>query len=65
MAAAIALRPLWCPPPSTAAYKISQHAAQQVYVVKTKEYYCFYCLLAILRHGASSKQHACVFAGCG
>jgi hypothetical protein len=36
---------------------ISQHAAQQVYVVKTRKYYCFYYLLAILRH------NACVFVG--
>jgi hypothetical protein len=26
---------------------ISQHAVQQVYVIKTREYYCFYYLLAI------------------
>jgi hypothetical protein len=31
---------------------ISQHAARQVYVVKTRKYYCFYYLLAILRHDA-------------
>jgi hypothetical protein len=42
MVAAIALRSPWHPPPGTAAYNISQHAVQQVYVVKTREYYCFY-----------------------
>ncbi len=49
-------------PPHTA---ISQHDAQQgVYVLKTRKYYCFYYLLAILRHNASLTHHACVFAGC-
>ncbi len=38
----------------------SQHAAQQVYVVKTRKYTCFYYLLAILRHDALSTHHACV-----
>jgi hypothetical protein len=31
-------------PPHTT---ISQHAVRQVYVVKTKEYICYYYLLAI------------------
>jgi hypothetical protein len=39
----------------------SQDAVQQVYVIKTREYYCFYYLLAILRHDASSTCNACVF----
>jgi hypothetical protein len=26
---------------------ISQHAVQQVYAIKTREYYCFYYLLSI------------------
>jgi hypothetical protein len=43
-------------PPHTA---MSHHAAQQVYVVKTRKYYCFYYLLAILRHDASSTRLAC------
>ncbi len=43
---------------------ISQHAAWQVYVVKTREYYCFYYLFAILRHDALSTCRACVFSGC-
>ncbi len=43
---------------------ISQHTAQQVYVIKTRKYYCFYYLLAILRHDALSTHRACVFAGC-
>ncbi len=48
------------PPPTT----INQHAAWQVYVVKTREYYCFYYLLAILRRDALPTGRACVFAGC-
>ncbi len=43
---------------------LSQHAAQQVYVVQTREYYCFYYLLAFLRHDVLSMCHACVFMGC-
>ncbi len=42
----------------------SQHAARQVNVVKTRKYYCFYYLLAILRHDALSTCPACVFVGC-
>ncbi len=49
-------------PPALPHTKISQHAARQVYVVKTREKYCFYYLLAILRHDASLTRHACVFA---
>jgi hypothetical protein len=37
---------------------ISQYAVQQVYVIKTKKYYCFYYLLAILWHDASLTCHA-------
>ncbi len=48
-------------PPHTA---ISQHAARQVYVVKTREYYCFYYLLAILRHEASSTHRQCTVPVC-
>ncbi len=40
MAAVIALWPPWCFPPGTATYY--NYAAQQVYFVKTREYYCFY-----------------------
>ncbi len=52
-------------PPHTA---ISQHAVQQVYVVKTRIYYCFYYVLAILRHDASSTHlwravHVCLQVG--
>jgi hypothetical protein len=39
---------------------ISQHAVQQVYVIKTREYYCFYYLVAILMHNASSTCQACI-----
>jgi hypothetical protein len=35
------------PPPATLYTTISQHDAQQVYVVKTRGYYCFYYLLAL------------------
>jgi len=35
------------PPPAPPQTTISQHAAQQVYLVKTREYDCFYYLLAI------------------
>ena len=59
MAAAIAQQPrhgaLSLAPPHTT---ISQHAVRQVYVIKTREYYCVYYLLAILRHNASSTHHA-------
>ncbi len=48
-------------PPQTT---ISQHAAHKVYVVKTREYYCFCYLFAILRHNTLSTHRACVFAGC-
>ncbi len=44
-------------PPHTA---ISHYAVQQVYVVKTKEYYCFYYLIAILRHDTSLTCQASV-----
>ncbi len=47
MVAAVTLRPPWCPAPGAAAYNISQHAVQQVYVDKTKKYICYYYLLAI------------------
>jgi hypothetical protein len=47
MAAAVALRPPWCPPPALPHTTISQHAAQQVYLVNTTEYNCFYYVLAI------------------
>jgi len=50
MVAAVTLRPPWCPvPPAPPHTTISQHAVRQVYVVKTKEYICFYYLLAILK----------------
>jgi hypothetical protein len=59
MAAAIALWLPWCPPPAPLHTTISQHAAQQVYVVKTREYYCFTMyLLAILMHNASLTRRA-------
>ncbi len=35
------------PPPAPPHTTISQHAVQQVYVVKTKEYICYYYLFAI------------------
>jgi hypothetical protein len=35
------------PPPELPHTTISQHDAQQVYVVKTRGYYCFYYLLAL------------------
>ncbi len=42
-------------PPAPPQTTISQHAARQVYVVKTREYnYCFYYLLVMLRHNALS-----------
>jgi hypothetical protein len=41
MAAAIVLWPPWCPPQAPPHTTISQHAAQQVYVVKLREYDCF------------------------
>ncbi len=43
MGATIARWPLWCPLP-TPLYTttISQHAARQVYVINTREYYCFH-----------------------
>ncbi len=44
-------------PPHTT---ISQHAVRQVCVVKNREYYCFYYLLAILRHDTSLTCQACV-----
>jgi hypothetical protein len=50
MAAAVALRPPCpppLPPPALLHPTISQHAVQQVYVVKTKEFYCYYYLLAM------------------
>ncbi len=40
---------------------ISQHAVRQVYVVKSREYYCFCYLLAISRHDASLLCQAYVF----
>ncbi len=43
---------------------ISQHATQQVYVVKTREYYCFYYFLAILRHNALSTHRWCTVPEC-
>jgi hypothetical protein len=49
-------------PPAPPHTRISQHAARQVYVVKTREYYCFCHLLAILRHNPSLTCHACVFS---
>jgi len=52
-------------PPAPPHTTISQHAVRQVYVVKTREYYCVYYLLAILRHDALLTCHACVFFGCG
>jgi hypothetical protein len=51
-------------PPAPLHTTISQHAVQQVYAVKTREYYCFYYLLAVLRHDALLMHHACVFSGC-
>jgi hypothetical protein len=42
MAADVALRPPWCPPPTPPHAKISQHTMRQVYVAKTTEYNCFY-----------------------
>ncbi len=51
-------------PPTPPHTTISQHAAQQVYVVKTRENYCFYYLLAILKHNPSTTRCACVIAGC-
>jgi hypothetical protein len=57
MTATIPLRLPWCPPPPALPHTtISQHAAQQVYVVKSRKYYCFYYLLAILRHDALSTR---------
>jgi hypothetical protein len=47
-------------PPAPPHTIIGQHAVQQVYVVKTREYYCFYYLLAILRHDALLTCCACV-----
>ncbi len=47
-------------PPHTA---ISQHDAQQFYVLKIKKYYCFYYFFAILRHDALLTRRACVFVG--
>ncbi len=44
-------------PPHTT---ISQHAVWQFYVIKTRKYYCFYYLLAFLRHNASLTCPACV-----
>jgi len=35
------------PPPAPPHTTISEHAVRQVYVVKTKEYICYYYLLAI------------------
>jgi hypothetical protein len=59
MAAAIALWPPGALPPAPPHTTISQHAAQQVYVVETRENYCFAMyLLAILRHNASSACRA-------
>jgi hypothetical protein len=47
------------PPPAPPHTAISQHAARQVYVIKTREYYCFTVyLLAILRHNASLMRSA-------
>ncbi len=48
-------------PPRTA---ISQHAAQQVYVIKTRKKYCFYYLIAMLRHDASLTHRQCTFLVC-
>ncbi len=48
-------------PPHTA---ISQHAAQQVYVVKIRNYYRFYYLLAILRHDALLTHRRCTVPVC-
>ncbi len=55
--------PTWRPPlpygrhgallPAPPHTTISQHDAQQVYFIKTRGYYCFYYLLALLRHDAS------------
>jgi len=60
MAAAGALRPPWAPPLVLLHTTISQHAVQQVYVIKTKEYYCCYYLLALQRHDALLTCHAAV-----
>jgi hypothetical protein len=42
----------------------SQHAARQVYVINTRKYSCFYYLLAILRHDASSTHCWCAMPVC-
>ncbi len=60
MAAAVAPRPPWHPLFSTAAYYNQPTCVRQVYVIKTREYYCFYYLLANLRHDASLACQACV-----
>jgi hypothetical protein len=39
---------------------ISQHAAQQVYVIKTRKKYLYNHLLTMKRHNALSTCHACV-----
>ncbi len=38
------------PPPASLHTTISQHDAQQFYVIKTRGYYCFYYLLDLQRH---------------
>jgi hypothetical protein len=47
MAATSAPRPLWWPCPGTVSFDKHQYDAQQVYVIKMREYFCFYYLLAI------------------
>ena len=47
MVASVALQPPWCPAPGAAAHNNQSHDAQQVYVIKTRGYYCFYYLLAM------------------
>ena len=51
-------------PPAPPHTTISQHAAQQVYVVKTRKKYCFYYLIAMLRHDASLTHRQCTFLVC-
>jgi hypothetical protein len=46
MAAAVAIWPR-APPPARLHITINQHAAQQVYVIKTKECFCCYYLSAM------------------
>jgi hypothetical protein len=64
MAAAIAQQLPWCPPSGTATYSDSPTCCITSLCHKTRKYYCFYYLLAILRHNTSSMHCQCTMPVC-